>query len=161
VQLFLIRHAAAVDATADVPDAGRCLSDAGRRQAAALGERLRWYDCIPSAMWTSPLLRAVETAELIAAGLRWTGGVVRQAALSPTGDLQALRRLFEAASLPTIVIVGHEPSLSRLAGLLCDRPDFAGLRPAEAVRVDDTRVGIGRFRWRFGHDDDAPRTAGA
>jgi broad specificity phosphatase PhoE len=53
----------------DVP-----LSDAGRRQAALLAERL----CVlpPDAIYTSPLRRAVETAEIIAAG---TG-------LTPTED---------------------------------------------------------------------------
>ncbi|MFB3921344.1 MAG: histidine phosphatase family protein [Terriglobia bacterium] len=43
------------------------LSDEGRRQAALLGERLRGL--APSALYTSPLRRAMETAEILAASV--------------------------------------------------------------------------------------------
>lgn len=49
----------------DVP-----LSDEGRRQAARLAERLRGL--APAALYTSPLRRAVETAEIIAATVSLT-----------------------------------------------------------------------------------------
>jgi len=49
----------------DVP-----LSDEGRRQAARLAERLRGLS--PAALYTSPLRRAVETAEIITAAVRLT-----------------------------------------------------------------------------------------
>jgi broad specificity phosphatase PhoE len=46
------------------------LSDEGRRQAARLAERLRALP--PDALYTSPLRRTVETAEIIAAAIRLT-----------------------------------------------------------------------------------------
>ena len=70
VEVFLIRHAATVDETLELRDPFRHLTPAGREQAKSLGDRLRWHDCLPTHFWTSPLVRAVQTAELVAAGLQ-------------------------------------------------------------------------------------------
>ena len=70
VEVFLIRHAAAVDETLELRDPYPPPHAHGRDQAKSLGDRLRWHDCMPTHIWTSPLVRAVQTAELVAAGLQ-------------------------------------------------------------------------------------------
>ncbi len=67
--VFLVRHAAhdRVDRTLCGRMPGVGLGDAGRRQAEALGRRFAGEAV--DAVWTSPLQRARETAEPIAAGL--------------------------------------------------------------------------------------------
>jgi phosphohistidine phosphatase len=153
VDVYLIRHAASVEETLALPDTARQLSSAGRDQARALGERLRWHDCTPGHVWTSPLVRAVQTAELIVAGLRYTGDVIARPALAPGGNAHAIEA--ELAKLPqesSVVMVGHEPGLSGLGGVLVHRVEFAALAKCEAVRITD-----GAVRWRFAHDDEAPR----
>jgi phosphohistidine phosphatase len=140
VQVFLVRHA---EAAAD----GQ-LSPRGRDQACALRDRMRWYDCSPTHVWSSPLVRAVQTAELIAASRQ----IEIIDALVPDGDaheiVAALRTLAHDAA---VLLVGHEPSLSTIGALLVDDPTFAGLARAQAVRIID-----GRPRWRFAWNEDAP-----
>ena len=153
MDVYLIRHAEAVEETLALPDPSRYLSAAGRDHARALGERLRWHDCAPVAIWTSPLVRAVQTAELVAIGLHFTAELVAQHELAPGGNAHAIQAAL-AALAPTVsvVLVGHEPGLSGLGGLLVGKPDFAALAKAEAVRISD-----GAVRWRFAHADESPR----
>jgi phosphohistidine phosphatase len=153
VIVFLVRHAHALDEQRDLPDPARPLSVEGRAQARAIGLRLRWHDCTPTALWTSPLTRAVMTAELVAAALDWPGPIDSVPALAPEGrTAEVLHRL--AASDPdgAIVVFGHEPSISALGASLTGDPDFPALAKAEAVRIDGRVV-----RWRFAWDAAAPR----
>jgi phosphohistidine phosphatase len=155
VQLFLVRHADAAFATPALSDADRYLTRPGRDAARSLGDRLRWYDCRATAMWTSPLTRAVQTAEILASGLHWTGMVESVPALAPGGDAHhVLARLSREPLDGVLVIVGHEPDLSGLGTLVTRRADFPGLRKAEAARIDGTHL-----RWLFAVEDEAPRPA--
>lgn len=152
MQVFLIRHAEAVAETVTVRDPHRNLSLHGRAQARALGERMRWHDCIPTHVWTSPLVRAVQTAELVCADLHSKLAVESVPALAPDGaprDVVAAIRALPPHS--GVMIVGHEPSLSAIGALLVGDPGFAALAKAEAVRILD-----GAVRWRFAWDAEAP-----
>lgn len=150
--VFLIRHAHAVDERRDLPDPARHLSVIGRAAARALGLRLRWHDCTPTSLWTSPLTRAVMTAELVAAALDWTGPIESVPALGPGGAVRDVVAALAGLDSDSVVLVfGHEPGISALGARLTGDPDFAALRKAQAVRID------GRIaRWRFAHDDHAP-----
>src|SRR5688500_5438202 len=114
VQVFLIRHADAVDETLELRAPHRHLSEAGgakagprdeavelrappphlsgagRAQARALGDRLRWHDCLPTQIWSSPLVRAIQTAELVANHLQSELMVEAVAALAPDENPRAL-----------------------------------------------------------------------
>ena len=151
--VFLVRHAHAIAERRDLPDGARPLSADGRDQARELGRRLRWHDCTPTAVWTSPLTRAVMTAELVAATLEWGGPIDSVPALAPdgrVGDVVAALAALDRTS--AVVVFGHEPSISALGARLTGDPDFAPLAKAQAVRIDG-----GVVRWRFAHDDVAPR----
>jgi phosphohistidine phosphatase len=154
VEVFLIRHADATRETLELRDPMRHLTAAGRTQARSLGDRLRWHDCSPTHIWTSPLVRAVQTAELVAAGLAAAVPVEVLPALAPgepsRGVLEALHGIGADSS---VVLVGHEPGLSAIAAVLLDQRDFGALARAEAVRISD-----GQLRWRFAWNADAPTT---
>lgn len=114
--LFLIRHADAADAACDFE---RPLSATGLRQVNQLTRFLRRNGMLRdvTAFWHSPLVRARETAHLLAAGL---GGRIPlrevpglQPDDSPRGILTKLARVEES-----VAVVGHEPQLSALATLL-------------------------------------------
>ncbi len=155
VQVFLIRHAAAVDETLELRDPHRHLAPEGREQARRLGDRLRWHDCEPTHLWTSPLARAVQTAELIAGAMQSSVCVEVVPALAPDGsprDVAAAVRAVGAGA--AVMLVGHEPSLSGIGVLLVGAPDFPPLGKAEAARIVD-----GALRWRFSWDAEAPRSA--
>jgi phosphohistidine phosphatase len=152
VQVFLIRHATAVDETLELSDVARFLTEHGRNQARSLGDRLRWHDCAPTHVWSSPLVRAVQTAELVVAGLHCETPIEIVPSLapseSPRGVITAIHALPADA---LVVIVGHEPTLSELGGLLVGDPRFPPLDKATACRIVD-----GHVRWRFDWDADAP-----
>ena len=152
VQVFLIRHAAAVDETLELRDPYRHLTPHGRAQARGLGDRLRWYDCVPTHVWTSPLARAVQTAELLAGAMQSAVCVEIVPALAPDGSprdvVAAVRALDPGAA---VMIVGHEPSLSGIGALLVGALDFESLGKAEAARIID-----GVLRWRCAWDAEAP-----
>lgn len=151
VEVFLIRHAAAVDETLELRDPYRHLTPAGREQAKGLGDRLRWHDCSPSHIWTSPLVRAVQTAELVAAGLQVPTAVDVLPQLAPDESARAVTKALSALPAAAhVVLVGHEPGLSAVGELLLGG-DLAQLAKAEAVRIID-----GKLRWRFAWNAEAP-----
>jgi phosphohistidine phosphatase len=127
------------------------LTPAGRDEARSLGDRLRWHDCHPTHIWTSPLVRAVQTAELVSAGLQLAISVDVLPALAPGESaravITALKTLPPAAH---VVLVGHEPGLSGIGELLLGG-ELAQLQKAEAVRIID-----GSLRWRFAWNAEAP-----
>lgn len=154
MQVFLIRHASAVDETLAVRDPHRPLDREGRAQAAGLGDRMRWHDCMPTHIWTSPLVRAVQTAELVCSNLHATCVIDVIPALSPApdGDVRVVVAALQA--LPrtaAVMIVGHEPGLSAVGALLVNDPRFEALSKAQCVRIVD-----GVVRWRFDGDGEAP-----
>lgn len=153
MQVFLVRHAEAVAETVAVRDPYRNLSVAGRKQARALGDRMRWHDCSPSLIWTSPLVRAVQTAELVAVSMSCEIAIEAVPALSPDGSprdvVAAITKLADDAA---VILVGHEPSLSAIGALLVGDRSFGVIAKAEAVRILD-----GKVRWRFAWDAEEPK----
>ena len=113
MRLFLVRHAQAAPGE---PDDLRPLTAAGRDAARALGERIATR--APDAVLTSPLLRARETAELIAraAGL----DAEPDDRLSPGATPERLREAV-AGRGETVVAVGHQPDCSTIMLALTGR----------------------------------------
>jgi phosphohistidine phosphatase len=147
VQVFLVRHAEAVAETLALRDPNRHLTALGRDQARALGERMRWHDCLPTRIWSSPLVRAVQTAELVAANLHDHTPVEVLPSLAPDGDAREVVAALEAIGEGAVLLVGHEPLLSAIGALLVGDPEFPSLAKAQAARIID-----GTVRWRFAWD---------
>jgi phosphohistidine phosphatase len=123
MELLVIRHAIAADRDeAHLSDAERPLTEKGRARmeeaAAALSELVPELDLLA----TSPLLRARETAAVVARHYDLKPQVVEQlAAGAPLGRLQEWLAAQVAAK---IAIVGHEPGLSTFASwLISARPE--------------------------------------
>jgi phosphohistidine phosphatase SixA len=113
VRLFLVRHA---EAAPGDPDDLRPLTPAGRAAAHSLGERLAVRR--PDAVVTSPLLRARETAELIARAC----GLEPEPddRLAPGATVDGLRAA-AAARGETVVAVAHQPDCGEIALALTGR----------------------------------------
>jgi phosphohistidine phosphatase len=118
MRLFLVRHA---EAAPGEPDELRPLTAAGRAVARDLGERLAPEH--PDAILSSPLLRARETAELIARAAGLTPETDERLAPGATAeDLQAAI----AGRGDTVIAVGHQPDCSAIVLALTGRElDFA------------------------------------
>jgi phosphohistidine phosphatase SixA len=128
--LCLIRHGDAGDRLA-LPDrdALRPLTPKGRKQARRAGKALRRLGLCPRDAWTSRLVRAGETAKQATEGAKAAVPIVATAALAPTAEPERiLVALAEtpppktgrpAGDAPAVRwLVGHDPHLTRLLGLL-------------------------------------------
>jgi phosphohistidine phosphatase SixA len=126
VRVFLVRHA---EAAPGEPDELRRLTSAGRDAARALGERLAGEH--PAAVVTSPLLRARETADLIARAC--TLEATADDNLAPGATADALRAA-AADKGSTVVAVGHQPDCSEIVLELTGRD--VSFPPAGVAELD-------------------------
>ena len=127
----------------------RWLTDTGRQTATKVGKALAGLNLRYSCIYTSPLVRAVQTAEILAATHPgFYGPLEVQAALSSEvgSTAQALEPLEHTADDDLIVMVTHMPKVGVLAGHLCQLATFPSFRTSSAclLRVED---GKGRFQW--------------
>jgi phosphohistidine phosphatase len=111
--LWLVRHAAAADRAIDGVDAHRPLVAQGVDQARHLASALAAWEVRPDVVLTSPWLRAVATAEVLAgaAPLRRLDELARPDAPAASAAIVAALRPPER----TVVAVGHQPWLAALA----------------------------------------------
>jgi phosphohistidine phosphatase len=149
VQLYLLRHAHAGDPMKwHGPDDVRPLSEKGRLQAERLGLFLAGTGFAPSTIVSSPKVRALETAQLVATAL---GLPVRvDDALAGPVDIDSLEALLSSLGDPgRPLLVGHDPAFSQLAGDLTGLAELP-IRKGGLVRIDLMRpceAGAGLVRW--------------
>jgi phosphohistidine phosphatase SixA len=113
VRLFLVRHA---EAAPGDPDDLRPLTPAGRDAARALGRQLAEHR--PDAVVASPLLRARETAELVARACGLAAETDGRLAPGATPDTL---RAATAGRGATVVAVGHQPDCGDIVLALTGR----------------------------------------
>lgn len=107
--LFLVRHA---HSDPGDPDDLRALSARGKEEARALAERLAAHPTPPRLVVSSPLLRARETAETIAATASAELRIEERLAPGASAeDLREVVRETEAA----VAAVCHQPDCSEIA----------------------------------------------
>jgi phosphohistidine phosphatase SixA len=129
MRLFLVRHA---EAAPGEPDELRPLTAAGRAVARHLGVRLATQH--PDAVVSSPLLRARETAELIADA----AGVTPEADehLAPGATVEDLKAAI-ANRGNTVVAIGHQPDCSAIVFALTGRERVFAPGAVQELQLDD------------------------
>ena len=153
MDILLIRHGQAVDEAPGLGDTGRWLTAKGRKVTRKVA---RWLDekdaRRPTALWTSPLVRAVQTADIVAAETRFKGEIRACAQLSPGHDPGDLLKLLATETLEgRLALVGHEPSLSLIAGALLGDTGVAELKKSGVMAIawDTAAGGPGKVRFVF------------
>ena len=122
MKLYILRHGIAVEPGTPgyEDDSARPLTPKGKRQlrqtAAAMKKMGLRFDLIRS----SPYLRAKQTAEIVAESLKMKKQLKFSDALAPDGSPKDLLRELNASkpAPENVLLVGHEPYLSRLISLL-------------------------------------------
>jgi len=152
VQLYLIRHGIAAERGPAYPDDGaRPLTEQGQGRIRAEARALRRVGPGIGHVVTSPLLRARQTAKLLAEGLDPRPPVVDCAALGPDGTPAEVRAALGAYGADAAVaLVGHEPNLSELAAALTGGTVRLGFKKGAICRIDlDTLrpARPGALRW--------------
>lgn len=155
MRIYLVRHAIAEERGAAWPDdAARPLTARGvarfREVAARLADRGVHVDRV----WASPLLRARQTAALLAP-LWTTAG--RAETIATIADLApghppsgVLARLRGVAPAEAVALVGHQPDLGVLAAWLIGAASPLPFRKGGVARVDcasGLAPGAGRLVW--------------
>lgn len=153
MQILLIRHGIAVDPdsskSAPTDDAERPLTKEGRQKMRKAAKGLRQLIPALDLIATSPLLRAAQTAEIVAREYGDTR-TVQVSALAPRKPLPALLEWLNAhPPEATVALVGHEPHLSTflcwlLTGL---QESFVELKKGGAALVEvPTPVAAGKAK---------------
>ena len=139
VRVYLIRHGHAVDEEGTLSDEQRYLTRKGRKTVREVGRVLKEAGVELDAVLTSPLVRAVQTAELLAERLDFLGIVEALPALVPGVPARVA-----ASELPSrgaaVAVVGHEPGISMLCAYLAGRPSFPPLQKAQVVLIEDGKA---------------------
>jgi phosphohistidine phosphatase len=136
MKLFFVRHAEAVDRSAAMTDDMRYLTSEGRGSFRKTAGTMLKQGVEPSLILTSPLIRAVQTAEILADTLAFIGPLLVRNELRPGFDMQKLQDVLnEFQSADEVVLVGHEPDLSGLVTALLSLPDGFDLKKGAAVKL--------------------------
>ena len=150
----LLRHGIAVERDEwDGNDDDRPLTERGSKRVSQVAAGLKWLEVQPTYIFASPLIRALETADLVQAGLGIPSAIKRVDELLPDANPERLLALFlnlppEACAL----CVGHEPHLGLTASLmLAGKPSTAfPFKKAGACMIEvpaPPKVGRGVLRW--------------
>jgi phosphohistidine phosphatase len=116
--IHLIRHAQAIKRSPAVPDEQRFLTCRGRKRFRKVSGVLRNLNVDPDYIFTSPKIRAVQTADILAEKLLFNGELIVSPLLADF-TLQSLFELLQVYLLPKeCVLVGHDPDFSELVAKL-------------------------------------------
>jgi len=138
-RLILLRHGQAVPESAQWQDFERPLTQRGRADVAAVARQLNHQDRIPARILTSPALRTATTASIVAehCGLGPEQVMTIDDLYLAGPETVWLQLARCAAEWRTILICGHNPGLSELAGRLGER----------RVRRDLATAGLATAIW--------------
>jgi phosphohistidine phosphatase len=121
MNLYLIRHAIAVDEGAPeyADDSQRPLTDKGKKKMRQVAKGLRALGVEFDLILSSPYARATGTADVLADVFKMKKEIQFSDNLVPMGDPELLiAEMNEKYMANSVALVGHEPFLSALIGLL-------------------------------------------
>ena len=151
-QLFLIRHGIAEERGDAWPDDNkRPLSEDGierfQKSARGLARLDVWIDVV----LTSPLVRARQTADIVASAFDPRPSIITIESLAPGGSYASLLNDLEKHGRKTrIALVGHEPGIGELGARLIGSRHSFEFKKGAVCRIDVDEippVGPGDLRW--------------
>ena len=117
MDIFIMRHGIAEDVSSSGEDRDRALTPEGRQKTRATARKLAEWKVALDVVVTSPYRRTRETAEIMAETLGCK--LVEEPALaSGESSSKLFQRLQNMAAFDSVLLVGHEPDLSRLISIL-------------------------------------------
>jgi phosphohistidine phosphatase len=128
-RLFLLRHAKSSRKDPSLPDHDRPLAGRGRRASKAMAAYMRDHAIEPALVLCSSATRARQTLDGIAPGLEGSPEVRIEPELYEAPAARLLSRLQRVGDdVPSVLLIGHSPSMERLALDLADGgPELAEL----------------------------------
>jgi phosphohistidine phosphatase len=148
MDLYILRHGKAGHSSDEPDDNLRVLTPAGRKEIRAIARWMKEEKIPFDLMASSPLVRASETAGIIAKMLGLKDRVVIWEDLSPGGDLDTVcSSAAQSGGEGNVLVIGHEPELSVLVGKIISH--------GKSASVVFAKGGLAKIRY-FTFDDRHP-----
>lgn len=114
MKIFFLRHGLAADREDwKGDDSDRPLTEQGRARMKQEAEAFAKLELEPDVVVTSPLVRAVQTAEIVADHLKRGAKLVKDERLGPDFGPKALAEILSSyPKADALLLVGHEPGMS-------------------------------------------------
>jgi phosphohistidine phosphatase len=154
MHIYLIRHAAAVELDNDIrEDSFRYLSPEGRNQSAEVAKRLKGLKVQFDLILTSPVVRAVQTAEIFSDVLNHKGTLKTAVELIGGGTFTRFEQLIKRNSHNcSIACFGHSPDVNHFAVNMIQSNNVKELKlhfqNCSVCKINyDVSRGKGEFEW--------------
>ena len=146
MQLYFLRHGEADWPGWTGPDDERPLTDFGKKEVRQVAKFLDRLNVNPDLIVSSPLPRALQTAEVAAEQLKTK--LRQDEALEPGFGISELSTLLKRHHSKALMLVGHEPDFSSVISALTG--GFIKMSKAGIALVDlDPETEKGRLLWLF------------
>ena len=124
MNLYILRHASAGTRRANpVLDLKRPLDKEGKEQCLRLAHVLNAMKVSFDAVYSSPLKRSLQTAQLVATETGYEPRIVSSVALAPEARFADFMELVHQANdFESVLVVGHNPNLQHFLGCLLVGP---------------------------------------
>lgn len=152
MEIYLLRHGIAEDHAPNGRDADRGLTGEGRAKLHRVLERAHQAGVNPALILSSPLKRAMETAEIAAQELGYEGEIRRVQALTPDSSPPSVwAEIRTHRNTASALLAGHEPLFSALvAYMLGSTRTMVEFKKGALVRIDVASLGVeprGVLQW--------------
>jgi phosphohistidine phosphatase len=138
MELYLLRHGIAEKDRPGLSDADRALTQEGRRKLRQVMKAARDAKVEPALIVTSPLKRAVQTAEVAQEVLGYQKQILRSRVLLPGSSAEQVWdevRVHKDES--SLMLVGHNPLFAELSGYLLGSADMeVDFKKGALLRID-------------------------
>lgn len=120
MEIVIVRHGKAVDISEDGDDFSRALSKKGKDASKEAALSLKKAGFKPNLILSSPLKRAVETAEIFS-GVFEGCEIVSLDILRPNNSVQQAFEYIQSYLDKNLIIIGHMPFISQLSYLFLQK----------------------------------------
>jgi len=114
MKIYLVRHGQSNSADID-PE--KNLSDTGKREIIKLAESIKHLGINVDEIWHSDKARACQTAEILAAAVKSSKGLIEKSGLKPNDDVKPVAEEIKTYDAD-LMLVGHLPFMAKLTSLL-------------------------------------------
>ena len=143
MDIYLLRHASAGQYSPGANDDERPLDTTGERQSHDVGRALATLDLKLDVIISSPLTRAMQTADIVANEVDHKDKIITDEALRPEASYEAFDGLLgRYAKKKAILLVGHNPSMTEFLVRM-----LSGNDTAQFIDFKKGAVARSRKRW--------------
>lgn len=143
MQVYLLRHGIAEEGTSQMSDADRALTNEGRRKLRQVFAHVADAGVKIDLVLTSPLKRALQTAEIAIGCLKTKPEMLISKTLAPGGTVEDVWSEIRAhRDAETLLLVGHNPLFGNLASFLLGAAELqVDFKKGGVMRIDFESLG--------------------